>query len=683
MERARRNGFSTDDSGIAGALTIVAGIRPTCVAVLALLATADAWAADTPEAAVPSTTATLTPARSRLLLGTDKEVTVNLEVTGAEAQVFNPLRVFATVGTLDMPLPTGAPGRFVARYLAPGDRFPQVALLVVELGSGLRRIHAAARIALDGSTVVPFHTSAGTSVTMRVAGKPYGPVVADRQGRVEIPIQVPPGVRSGVARAVDHAGAARETEVDLQLAPFPRMVLLAPTALDAGSFAELVVLSVEPDGTPTPAGQLTLGASAGLLHPLGAGPSGEARFLFEAPRRVGSGALALTATSSSAAPTRADLAVPLRAGATARLVMSPSNNRLIVGEPDIVRIAIAAQDAFGNPTSALGVTVKVEGVPRFASIAPDGTASVTVTAPGRFDGRERITVEAALGNLRATEAIRVTGGVPARLTLAVRDARLVADGKQGTELRALAIDRNGTPTAVPGLSWDTPEGRVRRVRVPRDGEYIAEYVPDRTREAERQTVAVMASQTLRANATLDVTPPPVRLVAAVRAGLFYNLGQAAGPVAFVEALRPMRVRRIPFLLGVSAGYLRGDVTSSASGAAGTARLETDQVPLLAVARARMPLALRFEVAAEVLAGASFARSRITASLPDGASFEARGTARAPAFGLGGELALTLRPGRLVIGLRYLWIQLGRTSQGDVVDGNSAGLIGDLGYRMTF
>jgi hypothetical protein len=43
----------------------------------------------------------------------------------------------------------------------------------------------------------------------------------------------------------------------------------------------------------------------------------------------------------------------------------------------------------------------------------------------------------------------------------------------------------------------------------------------------------------------------------------------------------------------------------------------------------------------------------------------------------------LKPGRLVFGLRYLWSRLGRTSHGDEVTGNSAGLIGDIGYRMTF
>ena len=67
----------------------------------------------------------------------------------------------------------------------------------------------------------------------------------------------------------------------------------------------------------------------------------------------------------------------------------------------------------------------------------------------------------------------------------------------------------------------------------------------------------------------------------------------------------------------------------------------------------------------------------------GMGFDVDGSAYAPVVGGGADIGLTLKPGRLVIGLRYLWSELGRTSQGDEITGNSAGLIGDIGYRMTF
>ena len=440
------------------------------------------------------------------------------------------------------------------------------------------------------------------------------------------------------------------------------------------------MLAVESDGAPTSAASLTLGASDGLVHSLGPGPEGEARFLFETPRRLGGGAVALTATAPGVPPGRADLAVPLLAGAPARLVLGASPRRLIVSSGESARIQISAHDAFGNRTSAAGVQARVDGDARPVVLGPGGVASLAVSAPPKFGGRDRMDVEASLGLLRASEQIHLTGGAPARLTMEVGPGRVVADGQQSAELHVQAVDRNGTPTMVPGLSWETPDGRVRRVRVPRDGEYFAEYVPDRIREPRRQTLTVMASHALRADATVDAIPPPVRVVAAARAGLYSNLGRAGGAAMFLEALRPVEVRRARFQIGVSAGYLHGDLTATGLPAAGAGQVEIDQFPLLAIARGRIALPSRFEITGDASAGYCWAAVRLNRS-PGDPSIS--GTASAPALGLGWELGLPLKPGLLVLGLRYLWVALGRTSAGDTLAGNSAGLIGDIGYKMSF
>ncbi|HZL16817.1 MAG TPA: hypothetical protein VFG23_03620, partial [Polyangia bacterium] len=282
----------------------------------------------------------------------------------------------------------------------------------------------------------------------------------------------------------------------------------------------------------------------------------------------------------------------------------------------------------------------------------------------------------------------ITGSEPARLTLEVGPGRLVADGRRGTRLRVQAVDKNGTPTMVRGLSWETPEGRVRQVRVPRDGEYLAEYVPDRTHDPHRESVGVMASPTLRAEGNVDVLAAPVRLVAGARVGLFTNLGHGAGPAAFVEALAPLPLPRLRVFAGFAAGYLRADITSPGVEMAGTARLETSTFPLLAMVRAAIPLPRLFELAGDLDGGWAWAWTRITAtpsgSGPTGTTpIVVLATADTVALGAGLELAYPLRPGRLAVGIRYLWIDLGRTSQGDQIAGNSAGLIGDIGYKLTF
>ena len=234
------------------------------------------------------------------------------------------------------------------------------------MGPDAARLHCATRIALEGATLFPFHTSAGASVTMQVGDRQFGPVVADRQGHVEIPIDVPPGVRKAEARAVDKSGGVRAAEVDLQLPPFPRVLVLAPTSLEVGTFTEIVVGALDDNGAPVPAGRLTLATSAGLAHPRG-GPPGEARFLFEAPVRVGAGAVALTAVAASADAAqgggRAELVIPLHPAPPSQLSISASDRWLIVGDPRPISLSISSRDRFGNPASAAGVFVRVDGRP--------------------------------------------------------------------------------------------------------------------------------------------------------------------------------------------------------------------------------------------------------------------------------------------------------------------------------
>ncbi|HSY41673.1 MAG TPA: hypothetical protein VLA79_19170, partial [Polyangia bacterium] len=115
---------------------------------------------------------------------------------------------------------------------------------------------------------------------------------------------------------------------------------------------------------------------------------------------------------------------------------------------------------------------------------------------------------------------------------------------------------------------------------------------------------------------------------------------------------------------------------------GMARLETNVFPLLAVARVGFALPHALEIAAEADLGWSWGWARVTAS-PAGTTMIDSAIVNALAMGAGSELTYPLKPGWLAIGLRYLRIDLGRTSAGDEIDGNSAGLLADLGYKMTF
>jgi len=654
---------------------------------LGVLASAAAeGAAALPPAPSPSADASqaarvvVTPARESLRLGADADTELAIDLTGPDAGSYRPLRAMASVGTIE-PMRSRGAGHYLARYVAPAGLAPQVAVIAFELGNGAQRVHGWGRVMLEGATVFPLRTNGGASVTMRVAGRVFGPAVADKQGHVEIPIVVPPGTQKADARAVDRNGESRETQVDLHLPPFPRVLLLAPDAVEVGSLSEVAVLAVDERGAPQPVGEISLVPSAGLSHPLGGEP-GDARFLFEAPTRAETPTLALTASAAGSVPARADASVALHPTTPDRVEVDVAADRLIVGETRPVPVTISARDRYGNRTALGTATVAVDGHPQPVTTGAAGTATFQLTAPAHYDGHDRIDIAVQVGNVRALRSMRVTGGAPAGLTIRVASGGVVADGHRGIELKVQAIDRNGTPTSVPGLSWETPEGRIRGVRVPHDGEYLAEYVPDRTREARSELVAVMASESVRAQTLVDVAPPPIKLLAGARAGLATSFGPSVGPAVFLEALVPVRLTRIRLFAGVAAGYLRGDVTGRGVQGTGTSRLETNQVPLLGVGRAGLSWDSGFELSAELNAGWSWAWVRITTE-PGGAALSDVGTASAPALGSGLQLTYPLRPGRVALGLRYLWIDLGQTSLGDRLDGNSAGMVADLGYEMTF
>ncbi|HVU53354.1 MAG TPA: hypothetical protein VHL80_21865 [Polyangia bacterium] len=658
-------------------------LAPTFVG-LALAAAGGDARAEAPSAAAPRAAGvevTLTPERPFLVLGADVDATIDVEVGGPGAEALTPTRTFATVGTLEAPRPTGVPGHFTARYVAPTDRFPEVALLVVEVGNGTQRLRGVARLPLHGATEMPLRTSPSAQVTLRVGDRWFGPVGADKQGHVKIPIEVPPGLRVGLARAVDHNGNVKETEVDLQPAPFKRVLICAPPLLEVGSFVEVVVLALDPFGEPAEPGRLSLRAADGLVHLEGASGPGEAHFLVEVPRRVGAGVLALTAAASGTPLGRAELAVPLVAGPPRSLTLSPSARRLVIGGGAQARIVVSAHDQFGNPTSAERATATVDGEAEPLRFTAGGLGILIVPPPPYYDGKDRVTVVVKLDAAEARLDVLLTGGSPTALSLTVRDPRLVADGRRATELRARAFDRNGTPTVVPGLSWDTPGGRLDNVRMPREGEYIADFVPERAHEKHSELVAVTAGPALRAAASVEVAPPPTHVLVGGRFGVYTNLGPVTGPAAFLEVLVPVLRQTGRFVAGLTAGYLRGDLPISGPNMT-TSRLEINQVPILALGRYRLGSGSSPELSAGAGAGVSLAGTRLTPDVTDSAMV-VEASAWSIALEADAEATFPLEPGRLVVGARYLWVDLGRTSHGDHVSGNVAGLVGDLGYRMSW
>jgi hypothetical protein len=637
--------------------------------------------------------AALGQARPQLILGVDKSIDLAIVVRDNDGEggvAFAPERALASVGAITSVTPTGR-DRFTAHYLAPAARFPQVAIVVVDLVGGGQHLRATTRIALAATTEMPFRTSPNASVSVRVEDRTFGPARADAQGNVAIPIVVPPGVRDGLARATDPSGSTRETLVYLQPTPFTQLMIVTAPQFEVGSFAEVSTFAVTPRGEPAPAGTTTLRASDGMVHPLGSGTEGEERFLVEAPRRVGPGAVSLVATGFNVGPepvlvleSHVEITVPLVAGPAQRVLLSSSTDRLIIGDDTAAIVTVAARDRNDNPTSCAGMRLLVDH--QAAALLPDGQGCgrLTIRAPPAPMPDGGVEIEARLGGaLSARTFIRATSGPPVRLAASVSAPEVVGDGHRSVEVRVDSFDRTGRPTPVSNLHWQTAGGHLGQVRARRVGSYVIQFTPNPTQTARTEVLVVKGDPSLSATTTLRVEPQRSRLSLAARVGMFTNLGGMAGPIATIEGLQSLPGRAAAWAAGLMVSVLHNDVSATAGGGIGLPDtvLEIDQIPCLAIAQYRLPLPLGVNISVGGGMGLSFARTVIRSnrdSWPTG-----RGNARAVAAEARTDVGFPLAVGQLVVGARYLWIDLGRTSQGDEIDGNSAGFIGDAGYRMAW
>ena len=421
------------------------------------------------------------------------------------------------------------------------------------------------------------------------------------------------------------------------------------------------------------------------------------RFLLEVPRRLAAGPVKLVATIADdaaagagrgpapAAIAHAELAIGLLAGPAEKLVMAAPAEPLIIGDGGSATVTLGARDRMDNPTSCQGAAVFIDGAPATMEMLSRGDGAIAVRAPAAFTGKRDLVVRASLGTASATARVRLVPGPATSLQAVFAAPRLVADGRTSVDVLVSAQDRHGTPASAGNLRWHAPGGRVSGVQVASEGTYLARFTPNRARDRHTETLIILGEQgepAISATATLPVEPPRTTAMLTARVGLFSSFGSSAGPEASVEALSGIP-GHAAWAAGISVSYLRNDFTTgpTLTGLQET-RVELDQFPIMALARYHLPLPLAADVAVGLGVGLALAQVTLT-SPPSADAFAIRSTAHAPAVEGGTDVAFPLAPGELVVGMRYVWINLGRTSHGDQINGNGAGLVGDVGFRMTW
>ena len=641
-------------------------------------------------AATPAapTTVAITAQQQTLIIGVDSGTTLRVVLSGPDAAVAVAGRLMATVGTLGPLMAGPTPGTFVTEYRVPADRRPQSALVAIEMVfPGGRRAHGTTQLMLPAAADFPLRSSPHANVWLEVAGTEFGPRRADAEGNVHIPIVVPPGLAVGRARAVNKFGVTKETEVDLQPLDYQRVLLYAPPEGEVGSTVEVEVWAVDLNGEPSLPEDVDLSASAGRVRRLGGVP-GMALFGFTLPQNVesrgGAGAVALVASMDDGTSVRPD-AMVVHPGPPASIAITSESPRLVVGGGGVARLNLEANDRFGNraPTHQ-GLTVTSEGRALPVSVGPAG-AQIEVAAPPAWPGRDHLIVQATLGSAQGSFQVPIGGGAPARVALTSSTARVDANGHNAVDLQLEVFDARGIPTSAPAVRWQTgDDGVLESLPAPRFGAYAARFVPRRALRDRRAVLVAGVDPDLSASIRLNVEAGATRSLA-VRVGVASNLGSGLGQVAFLEATMPLpRLGRFGRLLsaGVVVGYVHGELTTAPASWFPAVHVDVNQAPVMALARIRVPGDLPVELSFSGAAGVSFATTQLapTTESPFGLT---RGTARAFVIGAGADASVLLRPGELVLGARYLHAELGRNSNGDQIDGNSIGVVCDIGFRIGF
>ncbi len=252
--------------------------------------------------------------------GRDAEVTLSAEVidAGGRLDPAAPAPEFTCSAGLVEGVARAGPGRFTARYRPSPAHHPDVAIIIAvsprcPLCATPWAVGGMA-LPVSARTQVPGHTEPRVKVMVEVAGRAFGPVAADAEGRFLVPVEVPPGEQQARGVSVDSLGNQRVEQLDLKLPAVRQLACAAwPRVLpaDGRSRASIWCLATDARGRPTASPRLAVEARLGKAaasEPTGEGSLYRARYT--APRGGGGSVDHLTVSSAAAGPA-STLDVPL------------------------------------------------------------------------------------------------------------------------------------------------------------------------------------------------------------------------------------------------------------------------------------------------------------------------------------------------------------------------------------
>ncbi|HVE82982.1 MAG TPA: hypothetical protein VND93_09055, partial [Myxococcales bacterium] len=297
--------------------------------------------------------------------GRDQEAVLHVRVRlpdGSPDKSGSPPVLRANVGQLAA-VEAVAPGEFKARYVLPTTRYPEVVVIAaLEPWPHPQSIHGTfARLLVPLATSIDIagKTEPEAQYSLEIAGTKFGPVEAGPDGKLKIPVVVPPGYRFGKGVSADKVGNRRTYQIDLRLPPTDQLAcVLNPARLPADGISRSRVLCAACDvyGQPVPSARVQLTAARGQLSAPRQVEGGMLEWIYTAPRKLSAEPDVLTAQfKQGSAVSRDELKVEVVQGPVAKVALVPAEDYAHLGGK--LPVEVVVEDALdrARPGAALEV----------------------------------------------------------------------------------------------------------------------------------------------------------------------------------------------------------------------------------------------------------------------------------------------------------------------------------------
>lgn len=420
-----------------------------------------------------------------VLLGTQKETTIAIDINPADAAVSD-VRVYTSVGAISAPQPAG-PGKYTATFTAPEQYFPHLAIIgaVASVNGTPQTGHLVVRLLGQGDLAVKGKPNSDVSVV--IGDRTFGPVKTDKSGQATVRVEVAPGY------SVATAGAQR---IPLEPVPFSRILAIPlrnGAAADGKTATGVQIFAVTERGEPLANAPLVLKVDLGEISKAQALERGVYGAFYKAP--VGSGGRTSTVVATllkqKASMSKFDLAIAAANASQLKVAIDPPVF-VAGGQPPVVRVSVL--DERGVPvTGEPAFSCDVGSFSAMREASP-GSYEVTLTLPDKLPDQREVPIKVTLraGDKEVTESATLTlkPDAPQKVALHADVKDLVASSGDAVPIEVEISDRFGNPVDGLTLEGKAKLGQLEAIKQTGRGKYVAQYIPPESYTPTRDTVLI-------------------------------------------------------------------------------------------------------------------------------------------------------------------------------------------------